>query len=128
MQKALLRATALVLAVSAAFQPARSADLANSPVPPAAPSPAYSLNLLYTGELWDVATGGLRRGTSYMDNVDARFQVDMGKAVGWTGGTFVAEGFYANAMSTQFYRRGRRTQSDRHRSRRSTSARVSTLL
>jgi porin len=104
LQKTLLLATSMVLAAGAGFGPAWAADLANSSVPPAPaaapPSDAYTLNLVYTGEVWDVATGGLRRGTSYMDTMDAQFQVDMGKAVGWTGGTFVAEGFYANAMST----------------------------
>ena len=29
-----------------------------------------------------------------------RFQVDTGKAFGWTGGKFVAESCYANAVST----------------------------
>jgi hypothetical protein len=40
-----------------------------------------SLNLLYTGELWRNAQGGLRRGTAYMQNVDAQLRVDAGTAL-----------------------------------------------
>ena len=95
----------LLAAAGAAPNPAYSADLppagsAPAPAPAAAPSGAYSLNLLYTGELFDNTLGGLRQGVSYMNNIDAQLQVDTGKAFGWTGGTFVAEGFYANAVST----------------------------
>lgn len=61
---------------------------------------AYTLNLVFTGELWDNVSGGIKTGTSFMDNADARFAIDTGKAYGWTGGNFVLEGFYANARST----------------------------
>ena len=78
------------------------AQQAPAPAPTPAPTPpgAYSLNLLYTGEAWDNTQGGIRRGLSYMYNVDGQFSVDTGKAFGWTGGTFYVEGFYANATST----------------------------
>jgi porin len=104
MQKTLLLATSLALAAGAAIGPALSADLVNAPAPPA-PAPAsssgaYSFGLLYTGEAWDVPSGGVRRGASYMNNLDAVFRVDTGKAFGWTGGEFVVEAFGANAMST----------------------------
>lgn len=107
MQKSLVIAT-LVFSAGVGLGPALSADLVAAPTSPA-PAPAlpanpandaYLLNLVYTGEGWDVASGGLRRGGSYMDNMDAQFQVDTGKALGWTGGTFEAEAFYANGMST----------------------------
>lgn len=102
MQKTLLLATSLALAAGVTLGPALSADLVNAPAPPppAPSSGAYSLGLLYTGEGWDVPSGGLRNGASYMDNLDARFQVDTGKAFGWTGGQFVVEGFYSSVMST----------------------------
>lgn len=107
MRRTLLLATALALTASASVAPALSADLPAVTAPPAptlAPAPAlsgaYSLGLLYTGEVWDNAAGGLQRGASYMNNMDAIFRVDTGKAFGWTGGEFVAEGFGANAVST----------------------------
>jgi carbohydrate-selective porin OprB len=81
-----------------------AADLGGPPAPAPTPTPtsgAYSLNVLYTGEVWDNTYGGLRQGTSYMNNIDGAFSVDTGKAFGWTGGTFFAEAFYANGISTE---------------------------
>jgi porin len=93
---AILALVGLAAAAGPAF-----ADGVAPPQPAAVPSSgAYSLNLLYTGEAWDNTYGGLRQGGSYMYNMDAQFSVDAGKAFGWTGGTFFAEGFYANGMST----------------------------
>lgn len=82
--------------------PAAAADLGASaakPTPSVADN-AYQLNLLYTGEIWDNTSGGVRQGVSYMNNIDAQLSIDTGKAFGWTGGTFVLEGFYANGVST----------------------------
>jgi hypothetical protein len=80
MQKTLLLATSLVLTASASWRPAWSADLANVPAPPApaaAPSSgAYTFGVLYTGEVWDVPSGGVGRGASYMQNLDLQFKVD----------------------------------------------------
>ena len=64
-----------------------------------APSSGVSLNLLYTGELWRNAQGGLRRGNAYMQNVDAQLRVDAGTALGWQGGSFLFEGFYETKSS-----------------------------
>jgi porin len=75
------------------------AQQAPAPSAKASDPGAYSLNLLYTGEAWDVAQGGLKTGFAYMYNVDGQFTIDTGKAFGWTGGTFYAEGFYNNATS-----------------------------
>lgn len=58
-----------------------------------------SLNLLYTAELWRNAEGGLRRGTAYMQNIDAQLRVDSGQALGWQGGSFLFEGFYETKAS-----------------------------
>jgi hypothetical protein len=58
----------------------------------AGPSP-YQLNLLYTGELWDNAQGGIRQGTTYMYNVDARLSVDTDRAFGWTGAVLFLRDF-----------------------------------
>ena len=77
---------------------AMSTPAAAAPSADAAASP-YQLNLLYTGELWDNTQGGLRRGTTYMYNLDGRLSVDTERAFGWTGGHFVVEGFYESANS-----------------------------
>ncbi|MDR3448394.1 MAG: carbohydrate porin [Alphaproteobacteria bacterium] len=67
-----------------------------------APSP-YTLKLQYTGEAWD-NMGGLHTGTAYLQNVDAQFAADTGKAFGWTGGRFFIEGFYnsSRSLDTQY--------------------------
>jgi porin len=60
----------------------------------------YKLGMLYTGEEWYNARGGLRAGNSYMNNIDLRLSTDLDKAYGWKGGKFIAEGWYENAPST----------------------------
>jgi porin len=67
------------------------------------PSP-ITLRLQYTGEAGENAIGGLRNGATYMNNILAQLHVDTGKALGWTGGNFVLEGFYenANSLDTQY--------------------------
>ncbi len=72
---------------------------AQSPSGQSAPSPTQ-LNLLYTAELWQNAQGGLRRGASYMNNVDVQLRIDTDAAFGWTGGRFWLEAFYENHTST----------------------------
>jgi porin len=62
------------------------------------PSP-ITLRLQYTGEAADNPIGGLHNGATYMNNILAQLHVDTGKAFGWTGGSFVLEGFYENADS-----------------------------
>ena len=83
---------------------AEGAMAQQAPAPQPAPIPqattaagnAYSLGLLYTGEGWAVPQSGQQRGVTGIEAFDARFSVDTGKAFGWTGGTFVAEGFYTS--------------------------------
>jgi porin len=58
-----------------------------------------TIRLEYTGEISDNAAGGLRDGASYMNNVLAQLHLDAAQVFGWTGGSFVAEGFYENATS-----------------------------
>jgi porin len=64
----------------------------------ASPSPVQ-VNLLYTGELWSNVAGGVRRGTTYMQNADVQLRVDTEAAFGWTGGRFWLEGYYENRAS-----------------------------
>jgi porin len=61
------------------------------------PSP-FQLRLQYTSEAWQ-NNGGLQSGNDYMENFSATLSVDTEKAFGWTGGRFVASGFYADGPS-----------------------------
>ena len=69
----------------------------------AGPSP-ITLRLQYTGEGADNPVGGLHNGATYMNQILAQLHVDTDKAFGWTGGSFVLEGFYENAdsLDTQY--------------------------
>jgi porin len=66
------------------------------------PSP-FQLRLQYTGEAWS-NSGGLQNGNTYLQNAFAGLKVDTEKAFGWTGGRFVAEGFYntGNSLNENF--------------------------
>lgn len=69
----------------------------------ASPS-AVSVRLLYTGEEAYNAAGGLHDGATYLNNIFAQVHIDAGTAFGWTGGSFVVEGFYENedSLDTQY--------------------------
>jgi porin len=62
------------------------------------PSP-ITLRLQYTGEAADNPVGGLHNGATYMNNILGQLHINTDKAFGWTGGSFVLEGFYENANS-----------------------------
>lgn len=62
----------------------------------AGPSP-ITLKLQYTGEEWDNVSGGIHDGPVYIYNLDAQLRINTDKAFGWTGGSFLLEGFYNNA-------------------------------
>lgn len=57
------------------------------------------LQLTYTGEVIGNASGGLRRGTRYIDNLDIVFEADMGELVGWNGAQVHVYGLYNNGKS-----------------------------
>lgn len=57
------------------------------------------LQLTYTAEVMGNASGGLRRGTRYLDNLDIVFEADMEKLVGWTGAQVHVYGLYNNGKS-----------------------------
>jgi porin len=67
------------------------------------PSP-ITLRLQYTGEAADNPIGGLHNGATYMNQVLAQLHADSDRVFGWTGGSFVLEGFYenANSLDTQY--------------------------
>jgi porin len=62
------------------------------------PSP-ITLRLQYTGDAAENPIGGLHNGGTYLNNILAQLHVDTAKQFGWTGGSFVLEGFYQNANS-----------------------------
>lgn len=100
-----------VVASSVILNPATAAD-STSPSPPigasvpdaGTASAPYTLKLMYTGEIWDNAAGGLNQGSTYIQNADAQFYVNTDQAFGWTGGSFLIEGFYnnSNSLDTQY--------------------------
>ena len=100
MHNSMLLAIAVALAGATSSSRALAADAVAPSPAPFSSSGAYTFGVLYTGEIWDEAAGGVRRGGSYLQNLDLQFKIDAEKAFGWKGGEFVAEGFYANAMST----------------------------
>ena len=57
------------------------------------------LQATYTAEVIGNASGGLRRGTRYLDNFDLVFEADMEALVGWNGAQLHVYGLYNNAHS-----------------------------
>lgn len=57
------------------------------------------LQLSYTGDLIGNASGGMRRGARYLDNLDIVFEADMEHLIGWRGAQVHAYGLYNNGKS-----------------------------
>ncbi len=57
------------------------------------------LQITYTGELMGNASGGLRRGTRYLDNLDIVFEADLEQLAGWRGAQIHVYGLYNNGRS-----------------------------
>ncbi|KTE38388.1 MULTISPECIES: carbohydrate porin [unclassified Sphingopyxis] len=57
------------------------------------------LQVTYTGEGMGNASGGVQRGTRYLDNLDIVFEADMERLVGWTGAQVHVYGLYNNGKS-----------------------------
>lgn len=51
---------------------------------------AYHLTAAYTGEVWRNTRGGLRTGSTYLDNIDLQLEVDGARAWGMNGLTLFA--------------------------------------
>jgi len=51
---------------------------------------AYSPEIVYTGDFYSNTRGGIKEGEIYLDNLDLALEIDVEKALGWTGGTFLA--------------------------------------
>lgn len=63
------------------------------------PKSPVLVQLTYTSEVMSNASGGLERGTRYLDNLDIVFEADMEKLLGWTGATVQVYGLYNNGNS-----------------------------
>jgi porin len=72
----------LVLATAAlvAASPARAEDA------PAGPDPAVKLGATFNADVMDVVSGGNRRGVVYVDRLLVSVDVDLERAIHWTGG------------------------------------------
>jgi porin len=57
---------------------------------------ALSMSATYSGEAWRQMSGGVRTGTSYLDNLDLTLDVDGERLFGWTGIELFAYALYNN--------------------------------
>jgi porin len=57
---------------------------------------AFSFEAAYTGDVLSNVSGGLKRATRYLDNLDLTLEVDGDAALGWEGATFFLYGLYNN--------------------------------
>src|SRR3954463_12484695 len=63
-----------------------------------------TFSLTYIGETLGNSTGGLRRGTIYEGRLDAQFDADLEKLVGWSGATFHTNSYQIHGHGlTKFY-------------------------
>jgi len=64
----------------------------------------YQFDIIYKGEIWGVADGGLRQDAVYIDNLDVQFSIDGKKAFDFEGAKFFVYGIYNNdnTLSDQY--------------------------
>lgn len=62
-------------------------------------APPFSIEASYTADIWHAASGGLKRGTRYLDNFDLVANADMEALAGWKGATASAYLLYNNGNS-----------------------------
>ena len=61
--------------------------------------PQISLDIVYTGEVGGVASGGLKRGARYLDNLDIAAEADLAQLAGLKRTTAFLYGLYNNGRS-----------------------------
>ena len=59
----------------------------------------FIIDVTYTADLWRAASGGLKQGTRYLDNLDIVAEADMERLVGWKGALIHVYGLYNNGKS-----------------------------
>jgi porin len=62
-------------------------------------TPAAVLDFTYTGDLWNVSSGGVDRDMVYLDNLDLQLSLDLERLVGWSGTQAFAYVLYNNGNS-----------------------------
>lgn len=60
---------------------------------------ALQLEIAYTADIWRAASGGIRRDTVYLDNLDILVEADLDRLLGWEGATAFVYGLYNNGRS-----------------------------
>ncbi|HEY0646487.1 carbohydrate porin, partial [Phenylobacterium sp.] len=73
---------------------AAAALLAFATAASAEEAPAVQLSATYTGEAWRNLEGGLRRGSVYLENLEAGVDIDAERAFGWRGATVRVSAFW----------------------------------
>lgn len=73
---------------------AAAALLAFATAASAEEAPAVQLSATYTGEAWRNIEGGLRRGSVYLENLEAAVDIDAERAFGWRGATARVSAFW----------------------------------
>lgn len=58
--------------------------------------PTLGVSVVYTGERWQNLEGGIRRGSTYLGNLEAAAELDADRALQWPGVTFRVSGFHNN--------------------------------
>lgn len=81
-----------VPAMAAAFGMPLWAD-ATERTPDTAP---LQIEAVYTGEAWRNVSGGVRRDSTYIDNIDLIVTLDAERAFGWKGTTLMVSGLHNN--------------------------------
>jgi porin len=66
---------------------------------PSPATPAIDLAVTYSADLWANTSGGLARGTRYLDKLLVSATVDGGQVMGWQGASFYASAHYLNGAS-----------------------------
>lgn len=60
---------------------------------------AFSLEIVYTGDIWSNIRGGVNRGSVYLDNLDVIATIDAERSLGLDGTTIAVSGLYNNRRS-----------------------------
>lgn len=64
-----------------------------------APEEPVSLEAIYIGDAWTLASGGIERGSRYIANLSVAAEADLEPLIGWDGATILVSGLYNNGLS-----------------------------
>lgn len=63
------------------------------------PEQPVSLEAIYIGDAWTLASGGVERGSRYIANLSVATEADLEPLIGWDGATILVSGLYNNGRS-----------------------------